>query len=580
MRVADVLAEGLACAGVRHAFGIPGGEVLTLIDALERAGIRMVTARHETAAGLMAEGAWHGNDAPGLLVVTVGPGVSNAVNAVANAALDRVPLIVISGAIDPELRAAYTHQVFDQAALLRPVVKGTFVAGADNARVIIAQALALAVQHPRGPVHIELPVAHADAHLVEPPGVAAHDVPGASSATPHAAAELARIAGALTRARRPLLLVGLEAADARTTSALRALLDARAMPVLTTYKAKGVLDERDPHCIGAVALSPKADACVRPLLDSADVVCLVGYDPVEMRASYVRPFGSKTLVLELAAAPRSHGMHTAHTTLVGDIAEHLMGLREQLCRSRQADAWSRDTLPQRTRAALRAAFACHARARVSSAPATTQGRAVFAATSGADTACVPVSAQSGGDASGLSPLAAAQVLASVLTPDVRVTVDTGAHRIILSQVLQASAARQVLQSNGLCTMGYALPCAIGLSLCSGRRVVAAMGDGGFEMVMGELATLRDLDLPVTLLVFDDSSLALIDVKQQSRGLARHAVWLGTTDHVGIARSLGGRGVRVHDGAGLRAALTDALSRPRGFTVIACAIERGAYAELL
>jgi acetolactate synthase-1/2/3 large subunit len=570
MRVAEVLARDLAKAGVRHAFGIPGGEVLTLIEALGQADIAYVTARHETAAGLMAEGAWLATGAPGLLVLTVGPGVSNAVNGIANAFLDRTPLIVLSGAVDRAQRDHYTHQVFDQLALLAPVVKASFVVEPGNAQAVIEQALALALAHPRGPVHIEVQVSRANAEAAAEPLAAARPErvvqavhSGDAARTLSASADLVtgatrsvaagsdedgatserldEIAAWLASAERPLLLVGLEAADRASASKLVELLDAWPAPLLTTYKAKGVLDEADPRCIGALALSPKADAIVAPLIAAADTVLLIGYDPVEMRAAYAQPFAKTTRVFELACAPRQHGMHGAQLELVGELSAHLSGLTARLCGSRRRQ-WS-DGLPSRVRSELRAAFAAQPQ-------------------------------------SGLTPLAVSDALSRGLPEDVHVTVDTGAHRIVLSQSLRARWPRQLSQSNGLCTMGYALPCAIGLSLASGRRVIAAMGDGGFEMVLGELATLRDLALPITLVIFDDSSLALIDHKQRAAGYARSGVWLGATDHVAIAQAFGGHGERVHDVAALERALTAALARRRGFSVISCALERAAYATLL
>src|SRR6056297_3316633 len=124
-RAADILARRLHDAGCRHAFGMPGGEVLTLIDALTRAGIAFHLAKHENAAGFMAEGTWHATGAPGVLVATVGPGIANAFNVVANAEQDRVPLIVLSGMVDPVEQLTYTHQVFDHAAVFARVTKAS-----------------------------------------------------------------------------------------------------------------------------------------------------------------------------------------------------------------------------------------------------------------------------------------------------------------------------------------------------------------------------------------------------------------------------------------------------------------------
>jgi acetolactate synthase-1/2/3 large subunit len=557
MRAADVIAQRLAEAGIRHAFGIPGGEILTLIDALAKAQIRFVTARHETPAGLMAEGTSLHTQAPALLVVTVGPGVSNAVNAIANAYLDRVPMIVLSGAVDRELIGSYTHQVFDERALLTPVTKASLSAEAGRVDQVIAGALALAMRHPRGPVHVAVPVgvastaeewasapvrqaaSHPDpsaaggAHF---PTRAGAYYPGGASARAQA---LATASAWLAHAERPLVIAGLEAVLQPVPAELARLLRDAGLPLLTTYKAKGVLPEQDPHCIGAIGLSPRADEIVAPLLAAADVVLLVGYDPVEMRARYRQPFAAQTRVIELCACPRTHGMHQADLVLEGDLARDLAALHVAILDRAPTRRWT-DAAPRRTRQALREAFVPRA---------------------------------------GFDPQRVAETLARVVPRDVRMTIDTGAHRILLSQTLQAHSAGQILQSNGLCTMGYAVPAAIGLALASRRPVVAVTGDGGFEMIAGELATLRDLGLPVTIIVFDDQSLALIDEKQREAGLVRQGVWLGGTDHAAVARAFGGDGVRVGDAEALELALRNALASDR-FSVIACTLERGAYAGLL
>ena len=122
LRAADVLATRLYEAGCRHAFGIPGGEVLTLVDALEAAGIQFHLARHENAAGFMAEGVHHIDGAPAILVATVGPGSMNGVNVVANAEQDRVPLIVLTGCVDAHEAERYTHQAVSYTHLTLPTI--------------------------------------------------------------------------------------------------------------------------------------------------------------------------------------------------------------------------------------------------------------------------------------------------------------------------------------------------------------------------------------------------------------------------------------------------------------------------
>src|SRR6056297_1870669 len=126
LRAADRLARRLHEAGCRHAFGLPGGEVLTLVDALEKAGIAFHLAAHETAAGFMAEGVHHMDGAPAILVATVGPGLVNATNVIANAEQDRVPMIVLAGCVDADEALTYTHQVLDHRAVFGPITKATF----------------------------------------------------------------------------------------------------------------------------------------------------------------------------------------------------------------------------------------------------------------------------------------------------------------------------------------------------------------------------------------------------------------------------------------------------------------------
>ncbi|WP_156995321.1 thiamine pyrophosphate-binding protein [Elstera litoralis] len=133
MRIADLIAQTLAAHGIRHAFGMPGGEVVTMLDALEAAGIAFTLARNETAAAMMAAGASAVTGAPGLLLTTLGPGLANAVNGIADAQQEQVPLLVISGIVEADVRGRYTHQILDHAALLRPLVKASFEIAAEGA---------------------------------------------------------------------------------------------------------------------------------------------------------------------------------------------------------------------------------------------------------------------------------------------------------------------------------------------------------------------------------------------------------------------------------------------------------------
>jgi acetolactate synthase-1/2/3 large subunit len=281
-------------------------------------------------------------------------------------------------------------------------------------------------------------------------------------------------------------------------------------------------------------LSPLADKLILPLIETADLIVLAGYDPIEMRHAWCDPWDPDQVpVIEFAAAPNRHGVHRVTHSFAGDIAAGLAALRDGAAPSA---TWSNGA-PAETKRALAAAF--------------------------------PADESWG-------PAAIADEVRQVLPAHGVATVDSGAHRILLSQIWRCSQPRTLLQSSALGTMGCALPLAIGAKLAAPETpVVAFTGDAGLEMVLGELATLRDLKLPVVVVVFVDASLALIEIKQRGAGLANAGVDFGETDFAAVAQALGGRGVDVTNRAELRQAVEAGLEAET-FTVIAAHIDRGAY----
>ncbi len=530
-RVADTVAETLHAHGIRLAFGMPGGEVVTLVDALEKAGIAFNLARHETAAALMAAGAATTTATPGLLVTTVGPGLANAVNGIADASQEHVPLIVISGVVDRDTRARYTHQVIDHAAMLRPLVKASFEINEESAGPTVARALAIALAEPMGPVHLDLSPAVAampdrKAKAIAPPQTV---LPTISPADP----AIQSLAARLAAADRPLILAGFEAARHGAGTALRALAEKRCIPVITTYKGKGILSEDHPLSLGGAGLSPAADRVLLDLVRASDLLLMVGYDPIEMRLGWLDLLDDPARMIELTAAPADHAMHHAGLRLTAPVDRAIRALEASVS---PGSSWPEGE-PVRARQALDRQFATPA---------------------------------------AWGPHAIIDALAKAAGEDAIVTVDSGAHRILLSQKWRAKHPLHLLQSAGFCTMAAALPLAIGASRANpGRRVIAVMGDGGLEMGIGELATLRDLALPVTVLVFQDQSLALIAMKQAASGLAPAGIALGRTDFAAIARGFGGSGQTVRDAHSLGTALSDTAARDT-FSLIACEFDADAY----
>ncbi len=527
LRAADILARRLYQAGCRHAFGMPGGEVLTLIDALVKAGINFHLAKHENAAGFMAEGVHHVDGAPGILVATVGPGAMNGVNVVANADQDRVPLIVLTGCVDDAEAQTYTHQVLDHRAVFAPITKAGFTLSADAAGVIADKAIGIATEGRNGPVHIDVPISVADAPAKD--STARRTV-----ASPNIPADLTQARDWLADAARPVIIAGLDVLYDDSAAALTAFAETFGIPVITTYKAKGVIPEDHALALGGAGLSPLADKHLLPFVEAADLVICVGYDPIEMRTGWRNPWDpAATRVIDIHAVPNHHYMHQATLSFVAHTGATLTALGAGVA---PRPVWPDGRIAQ-VRQALAADFPT---------------------------------------ADAWGPAAVIAECRATLPADTIATVDSGAHRILLSQMWSCPAPRSLLQSSGLCTMGCAVPLAMGAKLAAPTRpVVSFSGDAGFLMVAGEMATAAELGQNTIFVVFVDQSLALIELKQRQRQLSNVGVDFGGHDFAAIGRAFGGNGVTATSRAELRAALQAALTADT-FTVIAALIAPHAY----
>ncbi len=532
-----IIAERLYEAGCRHAFGIPGGEVVALMDALDRAGIRFQLTKHENGAGFMAEGSHHATGAPGILLATIGPGLANAINVIANAEQDRVPLIVLTGCVGPADAHTYTHQVLDHQALLAPITKASFLVVDGAVDVIVDKALNIALEGRPGPVHIDVPVDLANRAQPAPAGVL--QKPAAQTA-PAEGPALAEARARLQAAERPVIVAGLDLLyEQGAVEALRDFVARFKVPVLTTYKAKGVLPEDHPLALGGHGLSPLSDELVIPFLEKADLVICAGYDPIEMRSGWRRPWAASKAI-EFALAPNRHYVHHADLFFQCGAGAGLaaLGRGED---GRPLEGRGR-TWPEGEVAALKAALAER-----------------FAP-----------------EEDGWGPATAIAAIRRAAPRETVATVDSGAHRILLSQMWPCPEPRTLLQSTALCTMGCALPLAIGHALADKTRpVIAFTGDAGLEMVLGELATLRDLGLPVLVVVFVDRSLALIELKQRRMGRANLGVDFPATDFAAVAEAMGGVGRRAETAQALEREVAAAFGRDR-FTLLEVPIPRQSY----
>jgi acetolactate synthase-1/2/3 large subunit len=526
--VVEALARSLRARGVRRMFGIPGGESsLDLIEAARRAGIGFVLARHESAAGIMAAASAEVEGRLGVVIATRGPGTANAANGMAQAALDRNPVALVTDGFSAAALDYVTHQWFDQRALLAPLAKGHALLEGSAAPADIERLLVLALAPRRGPVHLELTGAAARTEVAMSPAPRKADK---RPAAPDRAA-LERARALLATARRPLLIAGLEAAEPGVAAPLRRLLRALRCPALLTYKAKGVVADADPRLVGLFT----GGAAERGVVGAADLIVTVGLDPVEL---IPQPWGYAAPVLELSLARHPVRYVDAAAALFGDLAASLNGLAP----SARRGAWPRAEI-----ATLRASM---------------RARLAYRGTGG-----------------GLSPQAVVEEAARVaaaLPGWPRATVDAGAHMFCATAFWPCRAPRDLLISNGLATMGFALPAAIASALADPRRTTLAFtGDGGLAMCLGELVTAVETGARVVIVVFNDAALSLIDIKQQQRRLAVAGVRGRRVDFALAMRAAGGWGVRVRSVAAYRRALEQAFAQS-GPALIDVAVDPSGY----
>jgi acetolactate synthase I/II/III large subunit len=528
--IVEALVGRLAAHGVRRLFGVPGGDCsLDLIEAAARAGIDLVVTRTETAAAIMAGTTAQLTGAPGVLMTTRGPGLANAVNGIAAASLDRAPLLVLADGHEPE-QAHASHQRFDQAAVVRPLVKAeSWLAEADPVAEI-DRLIATACAPPRGPVYVELTGGRVRSPV---PARAGEAAPVARAAPVVPAEVIAAAQAVLHGSRRPVIIAGLQAAEPGAAAALRRLARAWSCPVLSTYMAKGTFPDADPLAVGPFVAGAAEDA----LVSSADAILLFGADPIEFLPQPWR-YRAPAIMLTTHAFERRFADWAA--TLVGELADSA-GL---LAGAVAPGGWSTAEIAA-ARGSMREA------------------------------------ARSGRPTEGIAPHALVEAVASAAPKGARIAVDAGAHMLPVMALWQAEEPRGALISRGLATMGSALPAAVAACLAEpDRPVVAFTGDGGLMMCAAELATAVQAGCRnLVVVVFNDSSMSMIEVKQRRRQLPPRGMDYTPTDFAKVACGFGCMGTRVEAPGGLAGALQEAFSSERP-VVVDVAVDRHAYRAML
>jgi acetolactate synthase-1/2/3 large subunit len=503
--IAQVLVRKLGQKGVKKIFGLPGGgSSLDVIAAASAQHIEFILTKTENAAVMMAGALAETTGVPGVALMTKGPGLTNSANGVAYACLDRAPVVVLTDGFTPKQLSYITHQVFDQKAVLAPIVKAVSRLESEDPEAEIDALLSLACAEPMGPVHIELTSETARKTVSVGSGRRVNEALsgghlGASGTAP-STDQLQALAVRLKQARRPIVVLGLEARA--HADEIRKFVDTLRCAVLTTYKAKGVIPDSDAQVVGIFT----GGSLEQEAIAASDLMILIGMDPVEL---ILQPWRYVTPVVDIAACV--HPVHYVQPEMrvVGDLTEILRALLSSGGFA-QSD-WSVSALD-----ALRESA---------------QKQLTYA----------PV--QYGVAPDRVAQLAALSCREAGVKP--MFSIDAGAHMFSVAGFFPAEKPGDVLISNGLATMAFALPAAISAAVQERNTpVLCFTGDGGLMMCLGELCTAVEQQAKVIVIVFNDSALSLIDIKQQSRSMKPEGVRWRHHDFAATMEALGGVGIRV------------------------------------
>jgi len=525
---AEVIAETLAGLGVNYVFGLPGGELSAFVDACRRNGLRFLLTGHETSAAMMAQVLGQITGIPGVCAATLGPGATNLVTGVANAFLDRAPLLALTAQIPQAQIQTMSHQRLDLHALFASITKRSATVGDGDTAELVRESFALAAAPLPGPVHLSLPSDVAVETFSPKKHTGKPDSPVRQESTP---SSLKEIAASIAASTRPLVLVGLHTPPA-AASDVRAFVNKLGAPFLVTPKAKGILSEGSPLFLG-VASGMAIDGDILETIRMADVVVGIGFDPVECDKTWF----SEIKIVSVCSAPMAEGDYRP-IEAVGEISSLVNHLTSFI---REPRPWPEDVLAERRKAITRPA---------------------------------------GLSQDGVSPLALVEAFRAIFPRNGITTCDVGAHKMLSGQFWRTYEPGTFFMSNGLSAMGFGIPAAVAAQLAyPDRAVMTIVGDGGMLMMAHDLALIRELNLPIIIVCLADGSLSIIQVSQERRGFIPYGVNFQPPSFAAMAEAFGIRGQKATTLKDAKAAFERALEERRSM-LLEVHVNRSEYYDLM
>ncbi len=519
---ADLIVDSLINHDVKYVFGIPGAKIDRVFDTLEDKGPELIVARHEQNATFMAQAVGRITGEPGVVIATSGPGISNLATGLVTATDEGDAVLAIGGQVKRGDLLKRAHQSMNNVAMLEPITKySAEVHDPNTLSETVANAYRLAKSGKQGASFISIPQDVTDSP-VSVKAIKPLSAPKLGSAS---VLDINYLAQAINNAVLPVLLLGNGASSEGVTAAVRRLLDAVKLPVVETFQGAGIVSREleDETFFGRVGLFRNQPGDM--LLKRADLVIAIGYDPIEYEArNWNAEISARIIVIDVEQA-EIDTYFQPERELIGDMA-HTLDLLLPAIKGYELPEGSKEYLK-----GLRNNIE--------------------------NVSDVKFDRDS---AHGLvHPLDLIDVLQENTTDDMTVTVDVGSHYIWMARYFKSYEARHLLFSNGMQTLGVALPWAISAALLRpNTKVISVSGDGGFLFSAQELETAVRLHLPIVHIIWNDGKYNMVEFQEEMKYGRSSGVDFGPVDFVKYAESFGAKGYRVDSKDSFEETLKQAL----------------------
>ncbi|WP_226577276.1 acetolactate synthase large subunit [Halobacillus litoralis] len=514
MNVAQLLIKCLENEGVEYIFGVPGEENIDVMDAILDSSIEFITTRHETSAAFMAGTYGRLTGKPGVCLATLGPGATNLLTGVANANMDHCPLIAITGQAGLNRQHKVSHQYYDLVDIYEPVTKwNAQIKTGEIVPEVVRKAYQLAIQEKPGATHIDLPEDVASMEVYGAPlPITDHALPQADE---RIIQETVKI---ISEATHPLILAGNGITRSKASDELRQLAEKANIPVVHTFMGKGALSWKHELSLLTAGLSGKD--YITCGFQKADLIIAIGFDMAETPPENWNPSGIIPILHIDSEEAEIDSHYPVLLNVLGDIKENLKHLVSAVPEQKRDLTWALEI----------------------------RKKVLDEGESYKDDTAHPV-----------KPQKIIADLRDVLKDDDIAISDVGAHKMWMARMYHTAQPNTCLISNGLASMGVAVPGAIAAKMAyPARNVVAVCGDGSFLMTGAEMETAVRLNLAIVILLWRDDGYGLIEWHQMKKFERPSNIRFGNPDFIQMAKSFGLEAIQVNKAADLKQALTEAI----------------------